>query len=311
MNPRTRLLIQNAHPVSLILGIGAVMAGLTASVIRGGITFFPALMTLLFVMFLQISGNLYHGFIDYRYNAGANISGMGDRDSRSNNSTRVTLMKIVADAFSILAITTGLALFSFVGWIGAAYLAVIICVLYFYFAGPHPIVRTKWSIIVTFILFGPVAVSGTAIVQMPDSAEWLPVIVYSIINGLMAANAHIAVQYLRYKEDLTNGVDTLVTVKGGAYTRFIYLGNALIVSAILIIRPTAVEYVSHWVGICVALILMVSSAWVFAHMHRDPAKVSRLIRSVTMEQYILLIIVLLCINLIAFDDFEFNFIQLI
>ena len=287
------------------------MAGLTASVIRGGITFFPALMTLLFVMFLQISGNLYHGFLDYRYNAGANISGMGDRDSRSNNSSRVALMKIVADAFSILAVTTGLALFSFVGWIGAAYLAVIILVLYFYLGGPHPIVRTKWSIVVTFILFGPVAVSGTAIVQMPESSEWLPVIVYSIINGLMAANAHIAVQYLRYKEDLTNGIDTLVTSKGGGFTRFIYLGNALIVSAILIIRPTAVEYVSHWVGIGVALILMVSSVWVFAHMNGDPTKVSRMIRSVTMEQYILLIIVLLCINLIAFDDFQFNFIQLI
>lgn len=311
MNPKTRSLLQNAHPSSLILGVGAVMAGLTASVIRGGITFFPALMTLLFVMFLQISGNLYHGFLDYRYNAGANISGMSDRDSRSNNSSRVALMKIVADAFAILAVTTGLALFSFVGWLGAAYLAVIILVLYFYFAGPYPIVRTKWSIIVTFILFGPVAVSGTAIVQMPDGSDWLPIIVYSIINGLMAANAHIAVQYIRYQEDLTNGVETFVTTKGGSYTRFIYLGNALIVSAILIIRPTSVAYVSHWVGICLALILMVSSVWVFTHMQRDPAKVSRLIRSVTMEQYILLIIVLLCINLIAFDDFQLNFIRLI
>lgn len=311
MDPKTRSLLQNAHPASLILGVGAVMAGLTASVIRGGITFFPALMTLLFVLFLQISGNLYHGFLDYRYNTGVNISGMGNRDSRSNTSSRAALMKIVADAFSILAVTTGLALFSFVGWLGAAYLVVIIIVLYFYLAGPYPIVRTKWSIIVTFILFGPVAVSGTAIVQMPESSDWLPIIVYSIISGVMATNAHIAVQYLRYQEDLTNGVDTLVTANGGYYTRFIYLGNALIVSAILIIRPSAVEYVSHWVGFGVALILMVSSVWVFAHMHRDPTKVSRMIRSVTMEQYILLIVTLLCINLISFDDFQLNFIRLI
>ncbi|MDE5840600.1 MAG: prenyltransferase [Muribaculaceae bacterium] len=311
MNTLTRTLILNAHPHSLILSVGAIMAGLTASVIRGGITFFPALMTLLFAVLLQISGNLYHGFIDLRFSVGENISGMGDRNSRSNVASRAGLMKIVANAVAILALTTGLALFSFVGWLGVAYLAVIIFVLYIYFAGPKPIVRTEWSILVTFILFGPIAVSGTAIVQMPDSNDWLPVAVYSVINGLMAANAHIAIQYLRYKEDITNGVETLVTSKGGSFTRFVYLGNAIIVSAILIIRPSAVEYVSPWVGVAVAAVLLISSAWVFSHMHRDPEKVSRIIRSITLDQYILLIVVLLCINLYALDDFQLNIIRLL
>lgn len=311
MNSLTRTLINFSHPSSLILSVGAIMAGLTASVIRGGITFFPALMTLIFAILLQISGNLYHGYTYLNHVVAENISGMGDPKSRTSNITRANLLKVVANAIGILDITAGFALFSFVGWLGVAYLIAIIIILYFYLAGPHPIVRTRWSIVVTFLLFGPVAVSGTAIVQMPESSDWLPIIVYSVISGLMASNAHIAIQYFRYNEDISNGFKTIVTEKGGSFARFIYLGNAVIVSSILIIRPSAVEFVSHWVGIAVAVVLLISSAWVFAHMHRDPTKVSSFIRNVTIDQYILLIIVLLSINLYAFDDFHIYFIHLL
>lgn len=307
MNSNTRTLIQNIHPASLILSVGAVNAGLTASVIRGGITFFPALMTFFFAVLLQISGNLYHGYKHFKYNK----SNFDNHTSRSDKASRAMLMKVVANAIAILALTTGFALFSFVGWLGVAYLAVIGVILFFYFDGPHPIVRTRWSLLVTFLLFGPVAVSGTAIVQMPNSSEWLPVAVYSIINGLMAVNAHIAIQYLHFEDDKAIGVETLVIAKGGFFTRFVYLADAIIVSAILIIRPSAVEFVSPWVGVGLAAILMITSVWVFAHMHRDPTKVSHLIRSITLEQYVILILVLLCINLYALDDFQLNLFRLL
>lgn len=311
MNSLTRTILYNAHPASLIIGVGAVMAGLTASVIRGGISLFPAVMTLLFAIMLQISANLYHGYVDLCYGAGENISGMNDRSSRAFNSSRIYLMKAVANGFGILALTTGLALFSFVGWIGVGYVVAIILILFFYFAGPKPFVRTKWSLIVTFLLFGPIAVSGTALIQNPESSEWLPVVVYSFINGFLAANAHIAIQYLRYEEDRMNGNETLVTAKGGSFTRFVYLGNSILVCLILVVRPTAIDFVSSWVGIILACCLLVSSVWVFSMMHRNPVRVSRLVRTVTMYQYVLVIIVLMCIVMYAMDDFKVNFIKLL
>ena len=70
MNSITRTIVYNAHPASLIISTGAVMGGLTASVIRGGITIFPAIVTLLFALLLQISGNLYHGYLDRQFGAG-------------------------------------------------------------------------------------------------------------------------------------------------------------------------------------------------------------------------------------------------
>lgn len=311
MNSLTRTILYNAHPSSLIISTGAVMGGLTASVIRGGITVFAAIMTLIFALLLQISANLYHGYADLQFGAGENISGMNDRDSRSSNSSRVLLLKIVANGFGILTITAGLSLFSFIGWLGVGYFAIIMVMLYFYFAGPNPLVRTKWSLTFTFLLFGPIAVSGTALIQNPHSTDWLPVAVYSVIIGLLAVNAHIAVQYLRYEEDRMNGKETLVTAKGGNFTRVIYLVDAALVTAILIIRPTAVDYVTPWVGIILGICLLGTSIWVFGMMHRDPTTVSRMVRTVTMWQYIAVTLTLMCIVLYSVDHFKLNVIQLV
>ena len=311
MNSLTKTIVYNAHPASLIISAGSVMGGLTASVIRGGITLFPAIMTLLFAVLLQTTANLYHGYLDLCYGAGENIAGMGDRDARSSNSSRVMLLRMVANGFCILTLTAGISLTSFIGWIGIGYAALISIILYFYFAGPKPAVRTRWSVIYTFLIFGPIGVSGTALIQNPESANWLPVAVYSVIIGLLAVNAHIAVQYMRYAEDKMNSKETLVTAKGGNFTRFVYLGNSIIITAILIIRPSAVDYVSPWVGIIIGVCLLLSSAWTCGMMHRDPATVSRTVRTVTMWQYIAVTVTLMVIVLCSMDEFKLNVIQLI
>ncbi len=304
MNPITRTLVYNMHPQSLIISAGAVMGGLTASVIRGGISLFPAIMTLLFAMLLQLSANLYHGYFDLCFGAGENISGMRDRDSRASNSSRVALLRIVANGIGILALTAGMTLFAFVGWIGLVYVVVIAVMLYFYFMGPRPVVRTKWAVFFTFLFFGPIAVSGTALIQNMESTNWLPVVTYSVINGLLAVNAHIAIQYLRYDEDRMNGKESLVTAKGGHFTRFVYLADDAIVSAILIIRPAAVEYVSPWVGIIIGICLFLSSIWVFTMMHKEPSKVSRMIRTITMYQYVIVTLTLMVIVLYSVPQFQ-------
>lgn len=311
MNSLTKTILYNAHPASLIISAGAVMGGLTASVIRGGITLFPAFMTLLFAVLLQITANLYHGYLDLSFGAGENISGMNDRSSRSFNSSRILLLKIVANGFGILTFTAGLSLYAFIGWLGVGYFAVVLLMLYFYFAGPKPIVRTKWSLVFTFLLFGPIAVSGTALIQNIHSTNWLPIIVYSFIIGLLAVNAHIAVQYLRYEEDLMNCKETLVTSKGGNFTRFVYLTDSALVTAILIVRPSAIDFVTPWIGIILGICLLASSIWVFSKMHRDPATVSTMVRTITMWQYIVVTLILMGIVLYSVDHFKLNVIQLI
>lgn len=311
MNSLTRTILYNAHVPSLIISAGAVMGGLTAAVIRGGITIFPAFMTLLFAILLQITANLYHGYIDRCFGAGENIWGMRDRDSRADHSSKVIMLKIAANGFALLTVTAGLSLYPFIGWLGIGYFALILVMCYFYFAGPNPGVRTKWAIVYTFLFFGPVGVSGTALIQNMHSDNWIPIISYSLIIGLLAVNAHIAVQYLLYEEDKVNGKETLVTSAGGGTARIVYLINATLVTAILIIRPAAVSFVSPWVGIIIGICLLISSLWGFSLMHKDPTTVSKIVKTVTMWQYITVTVTLLSIVLFSTGHLNINIIKLI
>ena len=277
------------------------MGGLTASVIRGGISVFPAIMTLLFAILLQISANIYHGYLYLSRN-------MAEEPGRKSHyeSSNVFMLRIVANAFGILALTAGMSLFTFIGWIGLIYFIIIVVLLYFYLGGPKPIVRTKWSLAFTFIFFGPIAVSGTALTQNLTNPDWIPIAVYSIISGLLAANAHIAVQYLRFEEDRNIHIKTLVSAKGGNSARIIYLSNAIIVSIVLIVRPSAVEFVSPWVGMVIGLCLLLSSIWVFSKMHKNPINISKLVRNVTFCQYMTVTLVLMIIVMYSIEKFRIN-----
>lgn len=306
MNKITQSVIRAIHPASLILSAGAVMGGLTASVIRGGISVFPAIMTLLFAILLQMSANLYHSYFYLCYAGGEKAKVLRISDMNVANSPNVTILRIVANSVAIIAFTAGMSLFTFIGWIGMVYVAVISALYYFYFMGPRPFVRTQWSVIFTFLFFGPIAVSGTALIQNLTNPDWLPIAVYSVINGLLAVNAHIAIQYLHYEEDKTDNIETLVTSRGGSFTRFVYLGNAAIVCIVLIVRPCAVDFVSPWVGVVIGLGVLLTSAWVFSMMHRNPTNVSKLIRSVTLWQYITVVIVLLAIVMYSVKQFRIN-----
>lgn len=301
MKSLTRNIIFNIHPASLIISVGAVMSGLTASVIRGGISVFPAIMTLLFAILLQMSGNLYHGYLYLSSEAGKN-----DERKRAYASQNVFMLRIVANGVGILALTAGMSLFTFIGWIGLIYFIIIALLLHFYLSGPKPIVRTKWSIVFTFLFFGPIAVSGTALTQNLTDPNWIPIAVYSVISGLLAANAHIAVQYLRFEEDKNIHIRTLVSTKGGNFTRIVYLANAIIVCIVLIARPSAVEFVSPWIGIVIGLSLLLSSLWVFNKMHKNPINISRLVRNVTFYQYITVTLVLMIIVMYSIEKFRIN-----
>lgn len=305
MNQLTKTILTNAHPASLILATGAVLGGLNASIIRGEIAVFPSIMTLIFALLLQIAANLYHGYLDLRSGAGENITGMNDRGARSFNSSKVQLMKIVANGVGLLALTAGLPLFAYVGWVGLLYVAVIVILLYFYFLGPRPAVRTQWSLLYTFLLFGPVAVSGTAFIQNHSLECLLPIVVYSIMTGLLSVNAHIAVEYLCYKHDLMNGKETLVTMHGGEITRYVYMADSILVSLLLILRPSTFENVSPWIGLIVGIALLLTSEWAFRLMKEEPGKVSRKIRTITMYQCIVIMVVLMGVVVYSLD-FDFN-----
>lgn len=303
MNPITKNVVFNMHQASLLLSGGSVLAGLAASVLRGGVVLFPAVMTMLCALLFQVSANLYYGYRKVKF-----VKRTGQLERSAMDTAAHNIMKSLSNVFAILAITTALPLFMRLKWISLIYLAVILVLVYFHFGGPRPLVRTRWSVLVTFFLFGPLAVSGTALIQNRLSTDWNPIIVYSIISGLMAANAHLSLQYVRRNDDVRDGMTSLLASRGTDIVRYLFVINVLIVSALLIFCSGDFGFDSRWVSIAVVAWLLVTTAFEFKLMRNETSmEVAMKIRLIAISQYVSAMIALLCIVLYSMDYYWITF----
>lgn len=284
----TRRVIFNIHPASLLLSAGAVAAGLAASVIRGGVAAMPALLTLIFAVFFQISGNLYYGYRRVLVSIEENKTEQRDIDVIG-----FRILKVLSNAFFILAVTFAFPLFTYIGWWSLLYLVVVMEVVYLYFGGPCPLVRTRWSVLVTFLLFGPIAVSGTAFIQLTTFDDLTPIIAYSVISGVLAANANLSLQFLRRIDDVKDGMTSLLAVRGSLMVRLIYMFNILVACLIVLLPMSAVGFGNGLFPCLVAVFLFASGIYVYMLMKRDTLQDAFMIRKIAIWQYVAVLILML------------------
>lgn len=304
MNSLTKILIHNTQPSTLLMGAGSVVAGLAASCTRGGFSVFPAVLTMCFTLFLQISANLRYGYSDLAYMMGENFNMASDGINKSDTispGAHMRMLKIMSNAFLILAITIGMPLLEFIGWQGLGYAAVLLLASYVMYSGPKPLIRTTWGLLMTFFVFGPLCVSGTAFIQNPFTTVTSSIVICSIIGGLLAVNAHIAMGYTRYREDLMNNKSTITVTLGRKATRTIYLADSLTVGAAIIIGPYLMHFSIPILGAPVAICYLVSATAIFFRMRSRPSHNSRRIRIVTAMQYFLTTLLMLIIVIICTD----------
>ena len=187
-----QILIKAAGLRTLWLGIASVVAGTAAAVAHGNLQPFPALACLLFAIFAQCASNVMHRYYDakngYGENEENNIVYADDIDR-----PLTYILKEGIQVFSILTATAGLAVLSMAGWwtiLFAAFIAIIVVISN---TGPHPLCRSVFYPVATFLIFGPIAVVGTAFVQSQHEAlalfSWwdlMPALILGMITGMMA-----------------------------------------------------------------------------------------------------------------------------
>lgn len=298
----TDRVIFNIHPTSLLLSVGAVFAGLAASVKRGGVAVSPAILTLLFAILFQISGNLHYG-----YNRVLRSIEENKAEQRGIDTVGFRILMVLSNAFFILAVSVGFPLLTYLRWWSLIYLAVVMALVYFYFGGPHPLVRTRWSTLVTFLLFGPVAVSGTALIQKTTLDNWTPIVAYSIISGVLAANANIALQFLRRIDDVKDGMTSLLNVRGTLMVRVMYMFDVLVACIIILLPYGAVGFGNNWFAILVAAFLFGTSLYVYGLMKKDTLEAALRIHKAVIWQYVAILILMLCMVFYSMDSFWLTF----
>lgn len=233
MSPVTDL-ISNRSQNALMMGVGAVFAGTASAALRGNTEFLPATLCLLFVIFLQLGANFYYVYYDESHNCGNSI------DSKiSGGKTPAALIKEFSFGMVLLAVMVGLALTTMGGWWVFFVGVFILAATWFTCGGSIPLLRTPYGVICTFILFGPVCVMSTSLIQSQHESttplNWFditPSLYMSIVIGLMCANANLLYGYSTYLTDLRNSKQSFCTYFGRKTTRVVFFINGLLYTAV-------------------------------------------------------------------------------
>lgn len=292
MRPLTREIAYYLHPESLLLGAGAVLAGLAAAVLRGGVALVPAVMTLFCTLFFQMAANIYYGYVrgaDAAKKAGEPIA------------ERYIVMRSISNVFAIISVTFAFPIFTHIRWYAIIYLALIMITLHFYLRGPKPLIGTRWAPAVTFFLFGPLAVSGTALVQNLYSTDWLPIVVYTFISGMLAVNVRLSIAYMHLRNNVCPG-----QIHADSPHRSIlalYIFNIIVVCLLMVAFPYNLGFGGRLYGIIVPLWLLATAAVALRWMRLRSAEASVKASRTVFVQYVTAMIVLLSMVLISKDTF--------
>lgn len=198
---------------TLLMGVGSVCAGTAAAAIRGNLEILPATVCLLFAAFTQLGANYWHAYNNYTKYIQAVPMSRIERLEAEKNPLKQRVLREAAVGCLIFSLMLGLTLMSMyaVPWF-ALILGALVYGLYgvITYKG-REFLGTLAGLLVTFILFGPVGVFGTCLIQtqheaaasMWGSYDTTPPIPAAILMGLLAINVHLIHSY--YANVMTEG----------------------------------------------------------------------------------------------------------
>lgn len=235
----TRIIRRSANFESLMLGIGTVLAGSASAAENGNLEVLPAILCLLFAVFVQMGANLSNAYFEtneYYKNLPKPLFG----DARYvGNDMAARVVREGALACFLISVTIGLTLISFADsvWWMLLIAAIIYGIAILEDIGKRPFFRTPWSLLSTFFLFGPVGVIGVSLTQSQyDFGDTLnfydisPSLFIGAGAGFLAVSSHLLMKYFNYKIQPGANKMNLTFLVGTRWMRFfIFLCGLLMV----------------------------------------------------------------------------------
>lgn len=220
-----------------MMGLGAAAAGTACAAIRGNTEYLPATLCALFAMFMQLAGNFSYRRADLILMP----KEIKSEPSQFSFSDKLLYLRECSYTCLMLAGICGMALAAMGGWWVMVVGAFIIGISRFTMDGAIPLLRTPYGILAPFILFGPVCVICTSLIQSMHEAthplNWYditPSLYMSIVIGLMCVNATMLYSYANYPRDRKIGKETFVVRIGRRNARIIFIINSVIYTVVTV-----------------------------------------------------------------------------
>ena len=271
---------------ALMVGIGAVMTGNAAASVHGNAEFFPATLCLLFVVFVQLAAISYIRCSQCRMVLeGRTPAHEYDHVAKSEITAlraRMLYFKSFGLGFMLMVLMVGLTLAA-MGGVWALCVGIFVLVAGWLMVwGKTPLIITPWSPLVTGILFGPVAVITTSMLQSMheavDPLSWFdisPAIYMSLVVGFLSANCNLVASYAYFDKDVKYQVDTFTVAFGRNVTRQVILAIGFIAAGILVFSAYQVGIDRPGLAIFSALMNLSINCWVVWILNTRHANLER------------------------------------
>ena len=261
-----------------MMGIGAVLAGNTSAQVHGNAEFFPATICLVFVIFAQLAANCYTRYREVLYSMGYDAS-LPIR--KANNTTpgydKAMFYRVFSFGLALMSLMAGLTLVSMGGiWFGVVGVFILVCG-WLMVGGSTPLLLSPWGSVFTFILFGPVTVISTCLLQSAheatDPLSWFdisPSLFMSGIVGFMCANSYLVYvygNYYIYKDTLG---DTFTATFGRKATRILVLVNSFLAFGIFVWACFYLKLVNPLLASSPSVICLIINIYIWWQMKHLP-----------------------------------------
>lgn len=247
---RFQLLIKAVNPVSLLIGVSSVIGGTAAATGFGRPNFLTALFCLIFAVSGQIAATLMGRYLGVKNNYPRNDTGVLEKYSFE---PLAGVLKEGMEAFTLLAATAGLFLLAVSGWWTIVVAIMLAMLVYAVNVGSNPLTRNPFYLVVSFLIYGPIAVFGTAFTQESvnsnilmclsnDGAEFM----ISGIMGLQAVNIHLICSLWENKMYKECPPHAFLVRFGKNVTMAFYIINSLVISALMAATPLVSPLAVTW-----------------------------------------------------------------
>lgn len=258
---------------TLWLGMSAVVCGVGAATVNHHFNWVMFVMVFMFAILIQSTGNCLHYYTELKRDTGHVHPKLVIDDMPS-----IEVYKVSYTCFTIMALTVGFCIMGIAGWWLIAFGIVVWALIWLMYYGKTALVATPYSIIITFLLFGPVGVMGTCLAMMPDAMNeideritMMPAVWMSLICGFMASSCHLLFNYMSYDSDLKEHRRTFSTVTGKEFTRAMFLVFGFIVTGLLVVMAYGLPNVPNygpgwWVIVATAVLFLLLRLYVYKKM---------------------------------------------
>lgn len=281
---------------TLLLGLGTVLAGTASAALRGNMEVLPAFVCCLFVVFAQLSANFMHHYYTAEkfYDNQPKPRYTIIEELPVRNKLEVRILREASFSCGVIAGMVGLTILgmSESPWLALLVAAIVVGVNWILNFGKNPQFGKPWTLLCTWLLFGPVGVIFTSLFQSQHEAlhiwnfyDYGPSLFMGMAMGLMACNVHLMFGYSMYRLNPRREARGVTYKWGPRPVEWLMFINGLVALGVLVFMAFFLDIMNPEICLVPAVIAFMFNTFICIRMRYVPVGELQLLNMMAKVNY--------------------------